>query len=441
MSTAMAQRFKACLVTRSLILLSALVLTQLTVAPRLSSAETYYVDKNHSQASDSNPGTEALPWKTLQKAGPILVAGDTVLVKGGTYDVSPATTDCKWSRPGIRPVNSGTVDMPIAYRVFPGHEVVLDNGTPDSGCPTIGSRESDYVIIDGFTVRNPGTKGVAVFGSGNRRVKGVVIENMVISGVQGDSCGNAEAIRIEEASGTIVRNNLMFDLHSSPKGCDGVGVRQYRTDNTLIEHNEVYDTADGLYDKVNGDSNVYRYNYVHDCLRSGIRIRAGGSDGHKDDVVYGNIVVRCNNGISVAGSSSTPNINTIVYGNTVVDSAKGIGVQDDVHNTQVWNNIIVNSRADSHVDNPSLDYCDFNLYYLTNVVGCGANSLTSDPQFVSSNPQRPEDFKLKSSSPAIGAGRNGENIGAYPTGTETIGLTSALPDIIRLASPTNLTVQ
>jgi len=48
-----------------------------------ASAATYYVATN---GSDSNPGTPAAPFLTLQK-GPIkAVAGDTVIVQDGTYD-------------------------------------------------------------------------------------------------------------------------------------------------------------------------------------------------------------------------------------------------------------------------------------------------------------------------------------------------------------------
>ena len=44
-------------------------------------AAEYYVSKS---GSDSNPGTEAQPWETIQKAAKTLLAGDTVYIKTGT---------------------------------------------------------------------------------------------------------------------------------------------------------------------------------------------------------------------------------------------------------------------------------------------------------------------------------------------------------------------
>lgn len=35
--------------------------------------------------NDANPGTETLPWRTVQKAADTMVAGDTVFIRAGTY--------------------------------------------------------------------------------------------------------------------------------------------------------------------------------------------------------------------------------------------------------------------------------------------------------------------------------------------------------------------
>ena len=47
--------------------------------PALAST-TYYVALT---GSDTNPGTQAAPWRTIQKAANTLVAGDTVVVQSG----------------------------------------------------------------------------------------------------------------------------------------------------------------------------------------------------------------------------------------------------------------------------------------------------------------------------------------------------------------------
>ena len=44
---------------------------------------SYYVATN---GSDSNPGTLSRPWRTIGKATQTLQAGDTVNIRGGTYN-------------------------------------------------------------------------------------------------------------------------------------------------------------------------------------------------------------------------------------------------------------------------------------------------------------------------------------------------------------------
>ena len=51
-------------------------------------AEVYFVDRNHPQASDNNPGTETEPFETVQKGLTIAGSRDTVFIKNGTYNMS-----------------------------------------------------------------------------------------------------------------------------------------------------------------------------------------------------------------------------------------------------------------------------------------------------------------------------------------------------------------
>jgi len=75
--------------------------------------QTYYVDRSHASASDTNPGTEAYPFKTIAKGLNVAEAGDTVLVKEGIY------------REQVAFPRSGVTDAPITLKGAPGQRVVV----------------------------------------------------------------------------------------------------------------------------------------------------------------------------------------------------------------------------------------------------------------------------------------------------------------------------
>ena len=48
-------------------------------------SRTYHVNGNHPKASDQNPGTESLPFKTIDRAARVVKAGERVLIHAGVY--------------------------------------------------------------------------------------------------------------------------------------------------------------------------------------------------------------------------------------------------------------------------------------------------------------------------------------------------------------------
>ncbi|NNF58144.1 MAG: hypothetical protein HKN04_07865, partial [Rhodothermaceae bacterium] len=77
-------------------------------------ATTYWVDQDHPQADDANPGTQALPWRTISRATTVLQPGDAVLVRAGVY------------RETVTPRIGGTgPEQRITYAAYPGDTVIV----------------------------------------------------------------------------------------------------------------------------------------------------------------------------------------------------------------------------------------------------------------------------------------------------------------------------
>ncbi len=74
--------------------------------------KTYHVAKT-SNASDDNPGTEQKPFKTLNKAGSVVKAGDTVIVHDGVY------------RETLVVKADGTATSPIVFKAAEGEKPII----------------------------------------------------------------------------------------------------------------------------------------------------------------------------------------------------------------------------------------------------------------------------------------------------------------------------
>jgi len=123
---------------RLLALSSIMLLVLLTGAiwsPRAATAATYYVATT---GNDANPGTQAQPFRTIQKGLAVVRAGDTLYLRGGTYDGFNAQNQT---------IPSGTSwENPITFAGYPGESVVLIAGI-NLYVPT-GLLQ--YVIFDNF---------------------------------------------------------------------------------------------------------------------------------------------------------------------------------------------------------------------------------------------------------------------------------------------------
>ncbi len=79
----------------------------------LTRGAEYFVDGR--SGSDKNAGTIERSWKSLAKAAATLRAGDTVLIREGTYRLKES----------IRPQSNGSDQRPITFSAFQNDEFAM----------------------------------------------------------------------------------------------------------------------------------------------------------------------------------------------------------------------------------------------------------------------------------------------------------------------------
>ena len=89
---------------------------------------------------DANDGSAGAPWATLQHAAEQVQPGDTVFVHDGTYA-------------GFQIEQGGVAGQPVVFLAL-GTEVIVNAVNPVFGRDNINVEGADYVVIEGFHVRD-----------------------------------------------------------------------------------------------------------------------------------------------------------------------------------------------------------------------------------------------------------------------------------------------
>jgi hypothetical protein len=234
---------------------------------------TYYVSAS---GSDSNPGTQPLPWQHIQYALNRVIAGSTVNVMNGVYNEY------------VNFPNSGTVGSYIVLQNYAGAAPVIDGtGLPISGeVGLVSIVNKQYIKLIGFEVRN-----LKAGGAQSAFPQGISIR------------GNGAFIEI--------RNNKVHDIENSCSHCGAHGIAAYGRDpnasihDLIIDGNEVYSGKFGWSESMVLNGNVEFFtvsnNIVHDNDNIGIDfIGFEGEnpnpalDRARDGTVVGNLVYNIN---------------------------------------------------------------------------------------------------------------------------------------------------
>ena len=228
---------------------------------------------------DSNPGTRAAPWRTIQHAADTARAGSTVYVRGGVYEELVSMNASGNASGGF-----------ITFQSYPGETAVLDatHFTPPGRTGVLTIQNKSYVRIEGFEIRN--------FRTAEHRLAPLGI-NVI---------GAGSHIELLKNNVHHIENN--FEGRDAPgHGGNGFGIAVYGTDaktpitDLIIEGNEVHHLKTGSSESlvVNGNVTNFRItrNVVHDNNNIGIDVIGfertapdPAVDQARDGIVSGNLV-------------------------------------------------------------------------------------------------------------------------------------------------------
>lgn len=413
------------------LLLSVVILWQ--AAAGVGSASEYCVDPG---GSDTNPGTEAGPWKTIQKAADTLVAGDTVYIKAGTYHER------------VMPKNSGTPGQYITYAAYRGHEVNVDGAglAPASWTGLFHLKDKSWIRVSGFRIVNSGFFGVCVSGKASH----IIIEKNYLRNCQSSGIHVRSGLPGAPLTDIQIADNEVTETNTNH---DQEGISVCGADSFEVRSNHVHHIYKEGIDAKEGCANGRIHgNYVHHLLgfqraagivlsTVGIYVDTYGAT--RNIEVSENLAHNCGNAFAVASETGDPCENIRFFNNIAYNNQHGFTVGWDKpgpRNIQIVNNVAYANRgtgvlvSDKYSENIVVrnNICsqnreaqivvaraiEQNVLVDHNLVDAyrgskelwkaeasmevqGTNAVVGDPRFV--NPVG-GDFHLRTNSPALGAG-------------------------------------
>jgi hypothetical protein len=423
-----------------------IIVVLLVLTPTLAHSATYYVTPlggpNNNCAAATNSTT---PIAGLNNAAACLAAGDTLILKDGTYNEALGDV-----------IPSGlSASQPTTLRAEHQRQAVLT--TLEAGAPChirLGIRDvapRPFVTIDGLVFDIPTNAGAGPVcnynGPGTSPPNYAIdythdlqfLNNEVRGGMNTGSLDSPSAgIGIGGGEHHItIRGNYIHDIGmvgtlGGPAWSYGMYISGH---DMVIENNEITRTSGygfhgySVHDDVaypgipHFENNIIRNNYFHDTGGPLLFACPG-----KNNQIYNNIVARTGIGPAfqrggiVLGTdcSGSPADSNQVYNNTIVwtvgAGACGRGIMlscsgaVSASNNIVRNNILWQNNPDDSISDTSsgagTNTIDHNLCTGT---GC---STAGNPLFAKTIPNsdlaaagiRPEDFQLQNGSPALGIG-------------------------------------
>ena len=394
---------------------------------------TYYVSTT---GNDNNPGTLSSPFRTIQKTMNIVNPGDTVLVRGGTYNEKAMLK------------RSGTSSAWITFKNYPNELPIVDGtgitmswgtGLVQLGDSSNAVPQVSYIIFDGFKIQKAPYNGIRTCFSNHIIIQNCQIYKTEHSGIHVDNgfnippWGNYDPD--PKPSYIYIYNNYIGT--GVNRGWDQEAISICRVEHFEVKYNRVIDTKkEGICSKQGCSYGVIAFNEVA-CPGPDIYLGAGVLYAH-DFEVYNNYCHGAGNSLSISMEQCGLGENYHIYNNIFASSVHGFSLIDenDVCSLATYNVSFINNVCD--VGNCAIKISpNIKQTYMRNVVvrnnilkGAsnaiflgsnqpeselaidhnlfasvsdiyGTDYVTGDPKWINSSAG---DYHLQSSSPAIDAG-------------------------------------
>lgn len=339
----------------------------------------YYVSPS---GSNNNPGTESLPFKTIQQAADIVNPGDTVIVEDGVYTMGAPNSYCDSDTAVVCLTRGGDANNLVTFKSRNkwGAKINGENNRVHNGF-RFASDDANYIRVEGFEVygmgNNGSSSGFELYNGGHdTQIVGNRIHH--IGRLCTDTDNGMVGVYVKQSK-VLIEGNVIHDvgrLAPGEGGCNPAkpywqnhdhGVYISRGDDVTIRNNVFYNFQRGWAIHAYPSATT-RTIIAHNTF--------SGPNPNRD----GHII------ISRGGMTNSKIVNNIFHEpNTAaiyVDTS-------NFNNVQVSNNI---TSADSMANRtPPSGFM------------VSGNQLSTDPALIN---VAVTDFRLQSSSPAIDRGMN-----------------------------------
>lgn len=350
---------------------------------------TYFLDVNHSNASDSNAGTsESAPWETISAViSRTFSAGDIIYLKAGTYLISGSTPTIGTSN------GDGASGNKILFAAYPGDEgqVII----------TRASTPSTYAHHDGMQ-----------FNANYWHVRGISFRRMVVTGggqsgmefSYNDFNGDDYPSMPNDSTGTgslragllcgyngLVGGHIHHNIFRNWKRDSGAvfnttglivySAPQLAAGNYLIEDNW-FGSLGGFYEKEGALNNIWQRNLCQGQMRGNNQTSAGINN---RDAIYD----FCHNVVQGPWFEFLTLTDGAKYYNNYFTTGKFFSNSlEKLDNLELYNNVVIPSNADHEVFRIPFSTYESRVfaYYDNNVYG------TATPKYYFSGVQQSLSF-------------------------------------------------